>query len=339
MDLNFQGPLTRVVVVEETTQVGQARREALRVAAEAGFDEIDAGRVALAATEMATNLWRHGGGGRMLLSVIAGSQGNGVELCSIDQGPGFVLGQCLQDGYSTGGSQGLGMGAIARQARVMDLWCDARGAVLVVRIHRERAPRDADLAYGAVRLPMKHELACGDAWHLRMHAQQLVLTVIDGLGHGAAAAEASEAGVRALAAQSSPGSAVESINDLHAALSGSRGGAAAVACLALDSGAIEYAGVGNIAGSLLVEDGSRGMASMPGIVGVQYRKAQAFGVHAAAGTLLVMHSDGLQARWSLRDYPGLQHRHPALVVAVLQRDFDRGRDDVCIVALRVGALK
>jgi len=39
----------------------------------------------------------------------------------------------------------------------------------------------------------------------------------------------------------------------------------------------------------------------------------------------------------MRDYPGLQHRHPALVVAVLHRDFDRGRDDVCVVALRAGA--
>jgi len=27
------------------------------------------------------------------------------------------------------------------------------------------------------------------------------------------------------------------------------------------------------------------------------------------------------------------------VVAVLQRDFDRGRDDVCVVALRVGAFR
>ena len=339
MDLNFCGPLTRVVVVEETTQVGQARREALRVAAEAGFNEIDAGRVALAATEMATNLWRHGGGGRMTLSVIAGAAGNGVELCTIDQGPGFVLAQCLQDGYSTGGSQGLGMAAIARQARVMDAWSDSRGAVLVVRIHPERAPRDADLAYGAVRLPMKHEVACGDAWHLRVQDQQLALTVIDGLGHGVLAAEASESGVRALAARTPGGQAVDAINDLHAALSGSRGGAAAVACVSLGSGEIDYAGVGNIAGSLLIGDTSRGMASMPGIVGVQYRKAQAFSLHAPAGTLLVMHSDGLQARWSLRDYPGLQHRHPALVVAVLQRDFDRGRDDVCVVALRVGAFQ
>jgi len=337
MDLNFSGPVTRVVTIEETTQVGQARREALSLATLAGFNEEDAGRVALAATELATNLWRHGGGGRMYLSLIVGHDGLGVELCTIDRGPGFQLAQALQDGYSTGGSQGLGMGVIARQSRVMDVWSDERGTVVLARIHAERAPRNADLAYGAVRLPIKHEEACGDAWHLQVKAGQLSLTVIDGLGHGVLAAAASDAGVRAAALASAGEGAVDRIARLHAGLAGSRGGAAAVACLSLDTGAIDFAGVGNIAGSLLIDDTSRGMASMPGIVGVQYRKAQAFALHAPAGTLMVLHSDGLQARWSMRDYPGLQHRHPALVVAVLHRDFDRGRDDVCVVALRAGA--
>ena len=119
---------------------------------------------------------------------------------------------------------------------------------------------------------------------------------------------------------------------------GGRSKAAAVACVDVASAQVEFAGIGNIAASLCEPTGSRGLASHPGIVGVQYRKAQPFHFHAAAGTLLVMHSDGLQARWSLRDYPGLFHRHPALIVAVLHRDFDRGRDDAGIVALRLGDL-
>lgn len=339
MDLNFAGHVTRVVVVEETTQVGQARREAQLLAGQAGFNEADAGRVALVATEMATNLWRHGGGGRMYLSLVAGHGGQGVELVSVDRGPGFVLAQALQDGYSTGASQGLGMGVIARQARVMDAWCDARGAVLVARVFAERAPAEVDPGYGALRLPFNQEVVCGDAWHLQAWDGGLALTVIDGLGHGLQAADAAQAGVRAAAAAGASDGTVDRIARLHAGMSGTRGAAAAVACVMPAAGNIEFAGVGNIAGSLCTQDASRGLASMPGIVGAQYRRAQAFHLHADAGTLLVMHSDGIQARWSLRDYPGLQHRHPALVVAVLQRDFDRGRDDACIVALRVGAFR
>jgi len=337
MELNFGGQVTRIVVVEESSQVGQARREALALADLIGLDEMDAGRAALVATEMATNVLKHGRGGRMYLSAVCGRGGNGVELVTVDAGPGFSLAECLPDGYSTGGTQGLGLGAIQRQATVLDAWSDAKGAVVVARIYASRAPGDIDVPYGALRIPMRHELACGDAWHLRADAQTVAVTVIDGLGHGLPAADAAQAGVAAVAQASATGAPVL-IGILHAGMSGTRGGAAAVACVDVASGQLEFAGIGNIAASLCEPTGSRGLASHPGIVGVQYRKAQPFHFHAAAGTLLVMHSDGLQARWSLRDYPGLLHRHPALIVAVLHRDFDRGRDDAGIVALRLGDL-
>ena len=38
MELNFGGRVTRMVVVEETSQVGQARREALALADLIGLD-------------------------------------------------------------------------------------------------------------------------------------------------------------------------------------------------------------------------------------------------------------------------------------------------------------
>jgi anti-sigma regulatory factor (Ser/Thr protein kinase) len=337
MDVNFSGRVTRRVPVEETTQVGQARREALMLAEQCGFGELDAGRVALAATELATNLLKHGRGGVMHLSLVCGRQGLGVELCALDRGPGFLLSQCLPDGYSTGGTQGLGLGAIRRQAAVLDVWSDSRGAVVLARIYAEAAQHDVDQAYGALRLPMRHEIACGDAWHLTREGGRLAVTLIDGLGHGVPATEAANAGTVAAANAGVPG-ATALIARLHAGMAGTRGGAAGVACIDLDAGRLEFAGIGNIAASVCDPNGSRGLASHPGIVGVQYRKAQAFDLHVVPGNLLVMHSDGLQARWNLRDYPGLLQRHPAMVAAVLQRDFDRGRDDAGIIVVRLGAL-
>lgn len=337
MDVNFSGHVTRRVPVEEATQVGQARREATVLADLCGFGELDVGRVALAATELATNMLKHGRGGLMYLSLVQGRHGLGVELCAIDRGPGFSLAQCLPDGYSTGGTQGLGLGAIQRQAAVLDVWSDDRGAIVLARIHAEDAPPESDLAYGALRLPMRHEVACGDAWHLAYDGERLVAVLIDGLGHGVPATEAANAG--AVAASNAGFLApTDLIARLHAGMSGTRGGAAAVACLDVPRGVLRFAGIGNIAASVCDAQVTRGLASHPGIVGVQYRKVQAFDLHVQTGNLLVMHSDGLQARWSLRDYPGLVHRHPALVAAVLQRDFDRGRDDAGILVVRLGAL-
>ncbi|HEY0332750.1 MAG TPA: SpoIIE family protein phosphatase [Stenotrophomonas sp.] len=335
MDLNFSGHVTRVVAIEETTQVGQARREALALAELCLFDESDAGRVALTATELATNILKHGQGGRMHLSLVQGRKGLGVELGAIDRGPGFTLSQCLPDGYSTAGTQGSGLGAIRRQAALLEAWSDAKGSIVVARVYAEKAANDSDLPFAALRLPMRHETSCGDAWHLSSDDNRVALTLIDGLGHGLPASDAAEAGTRA-AAQAGMPAPVDLIARLHAGMSGTRGGAAAVACMDLHSGHLQFTGIGNISATLLDGQASRGLASHPGIVGVQYRKAQAFDFHTNPGNLLIMHSDGLQARWNLRDYPGLFQHHPAVVVAMLQRDFDRGRDDVGIVALRPG---
>ena len=74
----------------------------------------------------------------------------------------------------------------------------------------------------------------------------------------------------------------------------------------------------SIGASLIQGTQMRGLASLPGIVGGQYRKAQAFDYAQVNGNLLILYSDGLQSRWNLQDYPGLVHRHPA-VIAISER--------------------
>jgi anti-sigma regulatory factor (Ser/Thr protein kinase) len=334
MGISFSGHVTRVIPVEEQSQVGKVRREALSLATIASFGELDGGRVALAATEIATNVLRHGKGGRVQLSLIVGSQGLGVEVCGIDRGPGFSLAQCLPDGFSTAGSPGQGLGAIQRQSTVFEAWCDPSGAIVLSRIYAAESGSE-DVPYGALRVPMRHEVVCGDGWHLTWEGPRLTATLIDGLGHGPQASDATELGVAA-AAEAGTRSVDDVINRMHARMSRSRGGAAAVFAYDGATGRGQFAGIGNIAVTVLHGASSRGFPSHPGIVGAQFRRVQPFSFHAEPGSLLVMHSDGLQSRWSIGQYEGLLYRHPALVAAVLQRDFDRGRDDAGIIAIRLG---
>ncbi|PPU78204.1 MULTISPECIES: ATP-binding protein [Xanthomonas] len=336
MEVTVAGALTQLIRVEEITQVGQVRRAAVALAQACGFDEAACGRVALVATELCTNLLNHAGGGQVQLCRVAGRDGPGVELCALDHGPGFVLADCLPDGYSTGSTPGNGLGAVQRQAALLDAYSDATGAVVLARVYA--APETAaDLPYGAIRLPLHGETVCGDAWQLCVDAQRVTVTVIDGLGHGPGAADAADAGAHAAAVAS--GEPSERLARLHAAMSGSRGGAVAVMQFDADTGRARFAGVGNIAAMLCDGDGVRGMPSHPGIVGVQFRKAQPFDFSQAAGKVLVMHSDGLQSRWNLRDHPGLLSRHPRLIAAVLMRDYARGRDDACVFVMRLGAMQ
>ena len=110
--------------------------------------------------------------------------------------------------------------------------------------------------------------------------------------------------------------------------------AVAIAEVRPAEGELTFTGIGNIGGTVLAPAGPRSLVSLPGIVGHECRKIQTFTSPWPKGSSLVLYSDGLQTRWSLNRYPSLRNRDPALLAAVLYRDFARGRDDVTVVASR-----
>jgi hypothetical protein len=98
---------------------------------------------------------------------------------------------------------------------------------------------------------------------------------------------------------------------------------------------LNYAGAGNIAASICTQGKTRSMVSMNGTVGHTMGRIQQFSYPWEKDSTLIMHSDGVSARWSLDQYPGLATRHPALFAGVLFRDFVRKRDDATIVVSRI----
>ncbi len=163
------------------------------------------------------------------------------------------------------------------------------------------------------------------------------ILVVDGLGHGPAAAEAAAEAVAVFRnfPSSEPGAIVAAA---HAAMRGTRGAALAIARLDPGRGVVRFAGVGNISG-VIIDAGSRRIASMVsqnGTVGHAVRKIQEFEYAWAEGASLVMHSDGLATHWDLGRYPGLSARDPGLVAGLLYRDHRRDRDDVTVVVATRG---
>ena len=329
MELNLAGTVTEVIAIEDSSQIGQARRRAKQLAESIGFDPTDAARAALVATELATNILKHVGNGELHCRIVPGRGGRCVEFIAIDRGPGFDVHRCMRDGFSTGGTQGEGLGSISRQSQLLDVFTDERGSVLLARI----APNGVtDLRVGFNQHALGNHASCGDLWHLSISGRKLSALMIDGLGHGEDAEAAALCGGNAFAQQSfdHPDAVMMS---MHRAMNGTRGGAAAIAQYDADTCVLHFAGIGNISARLLAPLGSRGLASHPGIVGGQFRKVHTFTYAEANAQLLVMFSDGLQSRWDMNAYPGLGSQHPATIAAVLHRDFCRGRDDVTIMAI------
>jgi hypothetical protein len=101
-------------------------------------------------------------------------------------------------------------------------------------------------------------------------------------------------------------------------------------------GILRHVGVGNVAAVILATatGETRSLVSQNGTVGHTIRRVQAFDYGWDEGSLLLMHSDGLETRWSLDRYAALSQRHPSLVAAVLYGHHKRARDDVTVLAVR-----
>jgi len=329
----------RLIAITDRSSIGEARRISSHMAELAQIKESGRGRVSLIATELATNLLLHAEGGELLIRVLPAEAGPGIETIALDRGPGIAnLHLSMADGVSGGGTRGCGLGAVRRLSTDFEIYStQPAGTVVVSRVRNVESKTRAQPQFSAICVPTPGESECGDAWQLRLDSGRFSAVVADGLGHGPLAASASSHAMEAFAARlfDSPCGYLEAA---HSALHASRGAAIAIAQVDLGLYKLSYAGVGNIAGSIVNLSGkSRSLLSHNGIVGVEARKLQQFDYQWQDGDLLIMHSDGLSARWKLDDYPGLAQADTGVVAAILYRDARRGRDDATILVARLQA--
>jgi hypothetical protein len=199
-----------------------------------------------------------------------------------------------------------------------------------------RPQQPCGIEVGALCVPLAGEDASGDGWAVSCGRDGATLLGVDGLGHGPEAAKAAAGAIEALERRpaAAPAEVLEAAHDL---LRITRGAAVSVARIDFASAGVRFAGIGNVNG-LVVDGGTRrALVSHNGIVGHNMRKVQEFAVDCPPGALCVLHSDGIQTQWDIGAYPGLFARAPAVVAAVLMRDFIRRRDDAMVLVARVNA--
>ena len=155
----------------------------------------------------------------------------------------------------------------------------------------------------------------------------------DGLGHGPIAAVAARAVLAEFAAApaDSPKAVLEFI---HERIRHTRGAVVAVAEFDPGADVIRYAGIGNVTATVVTAGQRRAMVSLPGIVGHHISGIREFSYPLGPGALVILHSDGLNDRWDLDEYPGLAEHAPVLVAATLLRDAGRRRDDASVLVAR-----
>jgi anti-sigma regulatory factor (Ser/Thr protein kinase) len=325
------------LTIADSSIVGEARRAAANLAERAGLEQRARDNVAVVITEAVKNVLKHAKTGELILQV---SPGGDVDALVLDKGPGMTdPGRCMQDGYSTGGTSGIGLGSMARLSSKFDIH-SASGVGTAVFCRFTPAAKASTAAtglseVGVLNIAKKGERVCGDGWAVLTTSTQARVMVADGLGHGPMASEAAREAERIFAEQPADKSPEELIALMHDALRKTRGAAVAVAQLDREQRTVRFAGVGNVSAVILSPDGTpKNMVSHNGTVGFEMRKLQHFQYPWPPGSLVLFYSDGLVSHVRLERYNGLLNRHPMLIAGVMYRDFSRQRDDVTTVVLK-----
>jgi anti-sigma regulatory factor (Ser/Thr protein kinase) len=330
----YLGQSTRLWI-NDPSGVSEARRLGALFAQQMGLNEELTGRVSLVITEAGNNIAFHAGSGALVLRKVTCRGSRGVEILALDKGPGIAdVGLCLEDGYSTRGTQGTGLGAMKRMSTHFDIHSQPGMGTAVMCNVMDKTPEGSTggLGDGSVSIAVGEETQCGDAWGISHGSDKTLVVVVDGLGHGPYAAEASQEalGVFEDHKEEEPSWIIQL---MHGALNKTRGASVAVGLIDLRKQEVRLAGVGNIAGQIIRDGKSRSMVSVNGTLGHQLNRVQQYSYPWAEDALLVMASDGLATQWLLPAYGALAQRHPSLVAGVLVRDYARVRDDVTVVVV------
>lgn len=324
--------------IEDRSFFSIIKKEIGSSASALGFPIGKVGKIQIVAAELASNLLKFGDRNRELLWKEVMYKGEaGIEILALDKGPGIgSIAQALEDGFSTSGTAGEGLGAIQRQSDFFEIYSrPAQGTVVLSRFFvNEGFPlKNQALNFAALSVAKPNEMLCGDGYLVEYEPeeQRFNILIMDGLGHGPGAYEASQAGIEAYAAipKDSPS---QSLRLVHEQIKKTRGTVAMALEYHFKEETLSYCGVGNIAGKTISFNTSKYFSSFNGIVGhVMSSRIHDQEMPWERGGLLVIHSDGLVSRWDLTKYVQIQKYDPAVLAACLYRDFSRGNDDTTII--------
>ena len=180
--------------------------------------------------------------------------------------------------------------------------------------------------------PKPGEVYNGDAVLVRQddERQQMMIAVIDGLGHGKDAAQAARAAVERLTLMSLGTTVLDAMRAVHQELRGSRGAAATL--VMIDGFRLESCAVGNV--QLMCVNCDVPLVLSGGILGHQVAKFRVATCEIKAGSRLALLSDGISTRFRLEE---LRHLDPKAACELVMQRHRRREDDATVLVTDLDA--
>jgi len=326
--------------VNSSFDVNLAQQAARTISHTLTFDEKASEEIVIVASELASNLVKHGGGGTLTFVPLETSGRVGLQIESKDSGPCIAdVEKALADGFSTAGSLGYGLGAVNRLMDELEISSLPEHGTRVtcwrwLRSGRTQLHRSTRLLeFGAATRSYRQMNANGDAFVLKRWENAALAGVIDGLGHGELAQRAAQAARRYV--ESHFDQPLEAIfRGVGRACHSTRGVVMALARFNLAEGKLSFASVGNIEARLLGIPKPVNFIFRRGIVGVNAPNPVITEHTWSPSGLLVLHSDGLRTHWTWKDFPDLALDPATTISQRLLRSLDKGEDDATVVVVK-----
>lgn len=304
---------------------------------EAGFPPKKVDEIDIIIAEITSNINKYGKDGELLVMVNQDPQHPYLEVIALDRGPGMQEPlRMVEDGVSTGGTLGNGLGAIKRLSDTFEIYSIRNwGTVLLTRVYSQTAPAIRHLyrpVFRHVIVAKPGEEVCGDGCMIQQSDSVVKVFLGDGLGHGREAKKAIEAAASVFV-ESKETSPIGLIREIHQGVKKTRGLVASVVVIDPLAKRAWIGGVGNIATKSFSAVQSRSHISYNGIIGLNIpgtMKDQDL-LNGESPQLIVMCSDGIRSQWDISKYPGILKYDLSILAAAIYKDFARKTDDMSVV--------
>ncbi len=303
------------------------------------FSENRLGEVDIVVAELLSNLAKYARNGRLLVKLVTEGTTRGIEIISIDEGPGITdVAKVMGDGYSTSNTLGHGLGSVKRlsdQFQVYSLkdW----GTIILTRLFVTpvKIIANSGICIRSIVIPKPGETACGDGFYQKVSKEKVKLMLGDGLGHGPEAALAVQTAMEAfkICPDDDP---CEIIKFINASVRKTRGLVATVAIYDAKTKEWLLCGIGNIATRMQSATGTKSHIAYNGIIGMNLpRTLNNMRIVSERNQYLIFCSDGIKTKWEISRWPGILRYDPSILAAAIYKDHARHTDDMSVAICKV----
>jgi phosphoserine phosphatase RsbX len=337
------------VTISRDTDIITARQIGKDLAGKAGLTGSDLTLIATAISEVARNIISYAKNGEIRISLANKDGKQGIMVVAQDHGPGIPdINQAMRDGYSTGQSLGLGLPGARRlmdefhivselgkgTTVTMHKWCKSNPNHVTTPI----TPSDDAVSsikmveWGIAARAYRGENQSGDKHVIAPFDGGVLVAVIDGLGHGADAADAAQRAVNIMADH--PSLAVSQlVQSCHVALHNSRGAVMTVASFDIRNNQLTWTAVGDVEATLYQAATMTHQTIVPrrGVVGYQLPALREVTLPITHGDVLILATDGISNNFTLESPPQTSAQDYA---NHLLEHYGKDSDDALVLVVR-----